>query len=651
MRTEKAYVSPKKNLNSKILVAQSKHFSFLFMNFTKRLIHRASCIALRIFSILDYRKFNHIGRFTMRKTHPNFLFAFMAVMVWLSGLAIAVLVNTDDIYTYLEDKSEIQNHPDYPVRVTGGIGLDEIAIIEKDVAVPMRDGINLSANIYRPKSDGQYPVIMALTAYNKNFGPKFYPKHLRSALQPDFDHGVFEVSQWTTWEGPDPSYWVKQGYAVVYLDSRGFGNSDGAPSTLSIRDRSDFADAINWAGTRDWSNGNVGLSGVSYLAIAQWVAASGRPKHLKAISPWEGQSDPYREVLYHGGIPSTGFTSFWLRKMRAGANGNPLPPPPIFNFVHQRPALMKQLQQRPQAKSGIDLPSIHVPALICASWSDQGLHTRGSFEGFKQISSKQKWLYTHGGKKWEVYYSDEALAVQTAFFDHFLKGKQNGFDSRPPVRLEVRETREKYKVRFVEDWPVPNTKYKKLFIDAETSTLDDAASETSGSLSYDPIKNGLSLRYVFDRDTEITGNMKLRLWVSASAGEDMDLFVAVQKRDSGGAPVYFNSMAGYEKGPVALGWLRASQRQLDPVRSTESQPVLLHKDPQYISPDEKIAVDIEILPSSTLYRKGETLELVIKGKDIFTHSKMAHGYGVNEGVHTLYAGGEDNSYLLLPIID
>ena len=100
-----------------------------------------------------------------------------------------------------------------------------------------------------------------------------------------------------------------------------------------------------------------------------------------------------------------------------------------------------------------------------------------------------------------------------------------------------------------------------------------------------------------------------------------------------------------------LAGCSASQRQLDPVRSTESQPVLLHQDPRYISPDEKIAVDIEILPSSTLYRKGETLELVIKGKDIFTHPKMAHGYGVNEGIHTLYSGGVDDSHLLLPIIE
>ena len=587
----------------------------------------------------------------MSKPLHQFSAALIAVIVWLGLLLAAIFVNTDDALTYLEDSEDIRNHPAYPVLVQEDSQFAEIATVEMDVAVPLRDGIALSANIYRPKQGGPFPVIMALTAYNKNFGPQYYPKHLRSALKPDFDHGVFTVSPHTTWEGPDPTYWVRQGYAVVYLDSRGFGNSQGRPSTLSVTDRDDFRDAINWAGTQNWSNGNVGLSGVSYLAIAQWVAASGKPKHLKAISPWEGQSDPYREVLYHGGIPSTGFTSFWLRKMRAGANGNPLPPPPIFNFVHQRPQLMKQLQQRPQAKSGINLPAITVPALICASWSDQGLHTRGSFEGYKQISSPQKWLYTHGGKKWQVYYSDEALAVQTAFFDHFLKGLPNGFDSSPRVRLEVRETKEKVYIRYADDWPLPNTTYKKLYLNTAETTLQDEAVNAAGTADYDPTTEGLTFRYVFDRDTEITGNMKLRLWVSASAGNDMDLFIAVQKRDRAGALVPFNAMAGYENGPVALGWLRVSQRALDAARSTEAQPVLLHGDAQSIAPGVKVPVDIEILPSSTLYRQGEVLELVVQGRDTHTHPKMAHGYPVNQGTHRLHAGGAQQAFLLVPVID
>ena len=154
---------------------------------------------------------------------------------------------------------------------------------------------------------------------------------------------------------------------MIYVDSRGFASSEGAPGTLSRQDRDDFYDAIEWAAAREWSNGKVGLNGVSYLAISQWVAASGNPPSLKAIIPWEGQSDSYREVLYHGGIPETAFTSFWIRKMRAGANGNPLPHPMLFNLAHQRPQWMRELQQRPATTSGIDLEQITVPALIAAT--------------------------------------------------------------------------------------------------------------------------------------------------------------------------------------------------------------------------------------------------------------------------------------------
>ena len=142
----------------------------------------------------------------MKTPMQNSLSALVAVLIWLSVLLLAVLVNMDDKFTYLEDNTDIQNHPAYPARVEADTQFPDMALIEMNVSVPMQDGTNLSANIYRPKSDGKYPVIMALTAYDKNLGPKFYPKHLRSALLPDFDHGVFEVSQWTTWEGPDPTF-------------------------------------------------------------------------------------------------------------------------------------------------------------------------------------------------------------------------------------------------------------------------------------------------------------------------------------------------------------------------------------------------------------------------------------------------------------
>lgn len=585
----------------------------------------------------------------MSKSRTVFLILAVALIAAMVIGYLALSVKDPPGY-FLEDDPETQAHPDYPVSITDTAALEQDLIIERNVWVPMRDGTRLSANIFRPKAPGQYPIVMSFTAYDKNKGPDRYPKLLRNSLKPDFDLGSINVSRWTSWEGPDPAFWVPNGYAVIYVDSRGFASSEGNPGTLSVQDRGDFYDAIEWAGTREWSNGNVGLNGVSYLAISQWVAASGNPPHLKAIVPWEGQSDSYREVLYHGGIPEVAFTDFWIRKMRAGANGSPLPPPPIFRFAHQRPQLMKWVQQRPASKSGINLPNIEVPALIAATWSDHGLHSRGSFEGFKRISSDQKWLFTHGRGKWDVYYSDEALAYQKDFFDLFLKGEDNGFDERAPVRLEVRETLDQYQVRYEDTWPIARTEYRPLYLDADTGALGTSKPTASGVVGYDSENGYAQFSYTFAEDTEITGNMKLKLWVSADSSDDMDLFVGIQKLDREGNQVTFFGKTGYTKGPAALGWLRVSERELDAARSTPWQPVLTHENPQPIEPGEIVPVEIEILPSSTLFRAGETLRLVVRGHDLFEHPSLGHDYSVNQGKHRFHAGVNYDSHLLVPVI-
>src|SRR5262249_37540611 len=156
---------------------------------------------------------------------------------------------------------------------------------------------------------------------------------------------------------------------------------------------SDYLEIIEWAGTQPWSNGRVGLHGVSYLAICQWHAAAAHPPRLAAIVPWEGASDSYRDVMYHGGVPETAFYRAWQRNMTGAitdASSGPSRTPPISE-VRSNSAPLEQ---------------IDVPALICGSFSDQGLHTKGCFDAFKRINSKHKWLYTHGRGKWTVYYSD-----------------------------------------------------------------------------------------------------------------------------------------------------------------------------------------------------------------------------------------------------
>jgi len=536
----------------------------------------------------------------------------------------------------------------YPVSIRNIDSLQNLTIVEKDVSVAMSDGVVLSANVFRPKKEGRYPVVLSFTAYGKDKGPDEYPPVLKASYLEDFDLGVYEVSPWTMWEGPDPAFWIENGYAVVQIDSRGFFKSEGAASLFDHQNIKDFHEAITWAGTQDWSNGNVGLNGVSYLAISQWVAASKNPpKYLKAIIPWEGSTNSFEEVLFHGGIPETVFTTFWAQRINNCANEEkPLPPFFIFTLGLKNPKILQRFSPPPT----IYLNTIQVPALVCATWSDQGLHSRGSFEGYKKIASKKKWLYTHGRSKWATYYSDDALAFQKRFFDYFLKGVENGMDTIPSVRLEIRESLEKYKVRYENTWPIENTEYKKLYLNGSTGTLETTPIKKTATVEYKPFETNAIFTYTFDQDTELSGNMKLKLWVSASKGSDMDLFVAIKKLNAKGEEVTFYAKTGYTKGPVAMGWLRVSERELDTEKSTEWQPILSHENPQKIDKDEIVPVEIEILPSSTMFRKGERLQVVVQGKDFFSHPALGHYYSVNKGVHSIHTGNKYDTYLLVPII-
>src|SRR5258708_3206504 len=141
-------------------------------------------------------------------------------------------------------------------------------------------------------------------------------------------------SSLTGWEAPDPAWWAAQGYAVVICDLRGAGTSDGEASLLSDQEGEDVYDLIEWAAAQPWSTGAVGMLGVSYLAISQWKAAALRPPSLKAICPWEGFTDAYRDLLFPGGIAEAGFTRLWSLALRRGwrrpppaPGARPRPPP------------------------------------------------------------------------------------------------------------------------------------------------------------------------------------------------------------------------------------------------------------------------------------------------------------------------------------
>ena len=410
------------------------------------------------------------------------------------------------------------------------------------------------------------------------------------------------------------------------------------PASISKKDPEDYADLIEWAGVQPWSNGAVGLNGVSYLAISQWMCASlTKPPHLKAIVPWEGASDLQRDVVAHGGIPETRFlTGYYPGSLARGAGDR---------IVEQGPKMMADAARRPYP-----LETIDVPALICASWSDQGLHARGSVEGFTRISSSKKWMYTHGGNKWERYYSADALEWQKAFFDRFLKGEDNGFEERPRVRLEVRKTKHEYEVRGETSWPLTRTTFSPLYLNLEQRRLTPEPPPEAQSRTYDAeTKATVEFDLTFDRPTEVTGPMVLKLWVAATDADDLDLFVAIRKLDAEGREIHFLAKDGYREGMVALGWLRASQRHLDPARSKPWRPFLSHDRSEKVKPGEIVPVEIEILPSSTLFEAGEMLRLILSGRDIMEFARFGHDETVNKGRHQLHAGPSHPSHLVVPV--
>ena len=524
--------------------------------------------------------------------------------------------------------------------------------IERNVSVYMRDGTRIYVDIYRPAGDvgkGALPALLGWSPYGKH--------NVSDRLAwPAAGVAAGWISAYTAFEAPDPMYWCPRGYAIVYPDPRGAWYSEGDLRHGGMGEAEDCFDLIQWMGEQRWSNGKVGMTGVSYLTAIQWQVAPLRPPHLAAINPFEGFSDWYREFAYHGGIQETSFLVRGTGNLQWSTTRTE---DTLAN------ALAHPMHDAYWASKECDLEAIEVPAYVVASWSDQGLHTRGTLEAYKRMRSKQKWLEVHGRKKWQYYYDPSNVERQRAFFDHFLESPGSIVPAWPRVLLEVRERANVGVMRAEKEWPLARTEYRKLYLDANTAAMSDSP-VTVSEVRYDPTsENGCAVfDYMFGTETELTGHMKLALNVEAIGADDMDLFVAIQKLDGDGAYVPFVLYAMLEDGPVALGWLRVSHRELDPVRSTPEQPFHTHVRKQLLRAGERVLVEIEIWPSSTLFRAGERLRVVVQGRDVpregLPNAPFArHEKTRNRGTHVIHTGGLDAhagvggampSHLLIPFI-
>jgi predicted acyl esterase len=510
-------------------------------------------------------------------------------------------------------------------------------ILERDAPITMQDGVTLRANIFRPPGEGPFPVILSATLYGKDITPDTKAMFFMRLSGVRF--GKLGYSRWTGFEAPDPLHWTARGYAVAIYDVRGMHKSEGSTEILTVRDAEDYAEVIAWMADQPWSSGKVGLLGVSFLAMTQWRVAGLRPRGLAAIAPWEGVTDPYRELAFHGGIPETTFNTIWFkRRILAGRHNGSPSPEDYLTLKEQHP-----FDDDYWAAKRPHLENIDVPVLVCANWSDQCLHTRGSLEGFRRISSPSKWLYTHGRRKWEVFYGEEAAKVQQAFFDCFLKGEDNGFSRTPTVRLEVRTGGEQYFVRHERHWPPPGDEVT-LFLSSAKQVLCEVLPPEPSSASYG-MRRKSKVGYVrrFETDTEITGPMRLHLWISADEADDADVFATVHKLDGRGREVTFPGFSGMTRDCAARGWLRASHRRLDERRSTPTQPVHTHDTSESLPAQQPAAIDVEIIAACTLFEAGTSIRIDVQARNPLRYPAVGHAQTVNRGRYHVHTGGRFDS--------
>ncbi len=515
--------------------------------------------------------------------------------------------------------------------------------IDYDVALKLRDGTPIYTDIYRSaRLEGPLPTVLLWSAYGKHFR---WPEPMRSIFTQNSG-----VSDYAPIECQDPLVWCPAGYAIVVPDPRGINHSEGDATAWSPQEGDDIHDTIEWIAEQPWSNGKVGMAGASYFGIVQWFAGVTRPPHLAALMPYDGMSDLYREIVVHGGIPNTGFVSFWNAQVRASPN--------------RAESWMKAMEVHPffdeywQSKAP-PVELIDIPTYVISCWSDHAVHTRGSLSAFMRLGTEQKWLEVHGRNKWARMYTEESTRRQFAFFDRFLRDIPNEVDDWPRVRLEVREGIDVGEERAEAEWPLARTRYTPFYLDASTGSLSPTPISEPSAVAYDATaaEPEAMFSHTFTEDTELTGYFKLKLWVEAEGADDMDLFAAVQKFDAAGELVNFYYITRFLFGNAAHGWLRVSHRELDPARSKPHQPFLTHQREQRLEPGEIVPAEIEIWPSSTLFRAGEQMRVIVMGKDTFNPPADQPGIGIaihpvtrNAGRHILHTGGRYDSHILVPVI-
>jgi predicted acyl esterase len=518
-----------------------------------------------------------------------------------------------------------------------------------DVAIPLPDGTKLGADVYTPARTGRYPVILQFAAYNLDLHTAGVPK------------GSNEIGA--------PPIATDRGYVQVVVTARGIGRSQGRLQPwLCEAEIADHLACIDWAARQPWSNGQVCLFGTSYYGMNQPAVAARRPPALRAFFANEICTNYRRQLFRYGGVFNADFLSLWL-----GANFTPVGmrrrvPPVVraaLSHLINRPwvwrylvrphidRIMRMFKHRRVAPEALDwyvalmrdapdsiappisegpyrdLHEIDMPFVVVQNPGLIALHQFGAYDLFEHAGSNRKWLIV-GPPEYELpVYSWQLEAL--AFFDHIIKGTDNGYAQQPRVRYWRDGAADWVGA---DDFPPPDAEPAKLYPgaaagDAGTLAADVPASAVSTWLSVprgiavlpgiDAVEpQRLRFRHLAREDFELAGPVTLQLSYACS---EIDSYVVARldRVDAEG-----------KRNPLAMGHLRPTTRAIDQARSGRYEIAIDTSTPQPLRRDEPVVLRFSLTPAATLIRKGEALELDIASRTDLLHVPMRDGFIVPE---------------------
>lgn len=525
-------------------------------------------------------------------------------------------------------------------------------IFERDVPMTLRDGVKILTDVYRPIDSDNVPAVVSWSPYGKRdgyFHLDLYP--YRAGLPQRLFSGLEKF------EGPDPAWWVAKGYAIVQPDIRGAYKSEGDMYVWDKEEGRDGYDFIEWLATQDWCSGKIGLSGSSWLGVAQWFIAAERPPHLAAISPWEGHNDVWRNVISTGGVVDPGFLN-WLLAPSPGQGGIE----DMNASIEAHPEFDEFWAMKRAAVENID-----IPAYVIASWANV-LHTMGTFEAWTRLQTTDRWLRIHNSLEWPDFYANENQEDLCRFFDRYLRDIDNGWESTPPVRITVLDLgREDIKNRPEADYPLSRAKERILYLDADSGSMDEDKPASHSSVAYDAITGETTFILQVTSQTEINGYCVLKLFFEADGNDDADIFVKLNNLSKDGEEMgrvllpkeipenaeVWEDIVAEAKGPSSnlyyyvgpWGRKRVSHRA-----DTDSPKEPGYYPPQKLNKGEIVEVSVAFTPTALRINPGEQVRIRISGVNLTPQAQYDKlPELMNKGRHIIHTGGEYPSCLIVPI--